>query len=175
MPNPTLGRVDPQVEVDRLQAPLSVRDVALRHMEQHLSRWGVVLPPAEPLVLDFGLEDFQHVGLVECWIANEVSSGYCGKYLFLADAQRCPEHYHEGKHETFFIVRGTAQMVVDGRPQSLDAGAVLPMPPRCVHGFSGAGPVLILEVSTPCLPADNHFTDPRVDAWLRRVTGNGQG
>ena len=71
------------------------------------------MPPSQRLVLDFGLGDFKGTGLIECWLANEVAAGYCGKYLFVFDRQTCPAHLHRKKHETFFIAKGRVRMVID--------------------------------------------------------------
>ena len=38
--------------------------------------------------------EFDRVGLIEFWIANEKEAGYCGKYLFAFDGQQCPAHSH---------------------------------------------------------------------------------
>jgi mannose-6-phosphate isomerase-like protein (cupin superfamily) len=114
------------------------------------------------LVLDFGLGDFAKTGLIEYWIANEVEAGYCAKYLFVFDGQTCPMHHHRGKMETFFVVKGTVRMSFDGREFEMSPGEVLPVPQGRPHSFTGAGPALLLEVSTPCLIDDNFFADPAI-------------
>lgn len=139
---------------------------ALATFYQQMEQWGLVAPPAKPFVLDFGLGQFDRVGLIESWIANETEAGYCGKYLFVLDGQQCPSHSHRVKHETFFSVRGRASMTVDGRSSTLEMGQVLPVAPGQVHCFQGDGNTLLLELSTPCLVSDNHFEDPRVRDWL---------
>ena len=115
------------------------------------------MPPVEPLVLDFGLNDFARIGLVEYWIANELQPGYCGKYLFVADGQACPMHHHRKKHETFFIIKGRVGMVCDCVEREMDEGDVLAVEPGKVHGFTGIGPALLLELSMPCKIDDNYF------------------
>ena len=127
-----------------------------------MNAWQAAIPPAEPLVLDFGLGDFKSTGLIEYWIANELEAGYCGKYLFVFDGQTCPTHHHKSKHETFFIMHGKVRMTCEGKARDLSAGDVLPMPPGVVHSFTGIGPALLLEVSTPCLTDDNYFEDSRI-------------
>ncbi len=57
---------------------------ALASFHRQAKEWGVALPRVTPLVLDFGLGEFEKTGLIELWIANEVKAGYCGKYLYLA-------------------------------------------------------------------------------------------
>jgi D-lyxose ketol-isomerase len=138
------------------------RTKALREFKKQLKEWNIVMPPHEPLVLDFGLDDFDNVGLIEYWIANEIEAGYCGKYLFVFDGQTCPMHSHKTKHETFFLVQGKARMSYDGSEFNMKPGACLPVPPGKVHSFTGRGPALLLEISKPCLVADNLFENPDI-------------
>ncbi len=127
-----------------------------------LRRWDVALPAVRPLVLDFGLGDFRHTGLIEFWIANEATAGYCGKYLFVFNGQHCPVHHHETKTETFFVVKGRVHMQCGPTEMTLEPGGVLRVAPGEPHGFSGLGPALLLELSTPCVIDDNVFADPRI-------------
>jgi D-lyxose ketol-isomerase len=41
-------------------------------------------------------------------------------------------------------------------------GDVLPVEPGRQHSFTGRGPALLLEVSTPCVVDDNDFADPAI-------------
>ncbi|MCX7428639.1 MAG: cupin domain-containing protein [Planctomycetia bacterium] len=132
-------------------------DAALAAMHAQLAAWGLTVPPVEPLVLDFGLDDFPRVGLIEYWLANEIEAGYCGKYLFVADGQTCPTHHHRRKHETFFVVKGRVEMTLDGAARALGEGELLAVPPGVAHRFTGVGPALLLELSMPCVIDDNYF------------------
>jgi mannose-6-phosphate isomerase-like protein (cupin superfamily) len=140
----------------------AVRKKALRLFYAQLKRWNLTMPPHEPLVLDFGLKDFFQTGLIECWVANEIEAGYCGKFLFLFGGQTCPTHRHNIKHETFFVVRGKVEMVVGNSPRIMRPGDCLTIPPRKKHHFIGAEPSLLLEVSKPCIVKDNIFHDPHI-------------
>ena len=122
-----------------------------------MQEWCITLPPVEPLVMDFNTGDFWSTGLIEYWIANELSAGYCGKYLFVFDGQTCPMHKHGEKHETFFVVKGNVDMKLDEKVQTMQEGDVLPVAPNQYHSFTGNGPVLLLELSKPCYIADNIF------------------
>jgi D-lyxose ketol-isomerase len=143
-------------------------EAALAAFRQQIEAWGIVMPPVEPLVLDFGLGQLPQTGLIEYWIANESEAGYCGKYLFVFDGQQCPAHSHRMKHETFFVVRGCLDVTLDGRRLTLHPGQVLPVQPGSVHSFQGAGNTLLLELSMPCEVRDNQFEDPRIMAWLNK-------
>jgi mannose-6-phosphate isomerase-like protein (cupin superfamily) len=131
--------------MDEIEAGLKIslsgpsRERALGLCGRQLAAWNVTMPAVEPLVLDFGLGEFEKTGLIEYWIANEIEAGYCGKWLFLFAGQTCPRHHHQTKLETFFIFRGTVRMQ-----------------------FEGVGPALLLEVSKPCVVADNYFADTRI-------------
>ena len=140
----------------------AARQKALRDFKTQLKTWQLVMPPHEPLVSDFGLGDFYRIGLIECWVANEIEAGYCGKLLFVFDGQTCPMHWHKTKHETFFIVRGNVEMGFDGAGRSMRPGDCLPVPPGKPHRFTGKGPALLLEVSKPCLVKDNVFENPAI-------------
>lgn len=137
-----------------------VREQALNAFHEQMQTWGIVLPPAAQLVLDFGLGTFDSVGLIESWIANELEAGYCGKYLYVSDSQSCPVHRHQRKHETFFVVEGCVRMSMNDHECVLSRGDVQPVPPGVWHGFQGDGPALLLELSMPCVIADNVFANP---------------
>lgn len=140
----------------------AAREAALAAFRRQIDAWSVAMPPVEPLVLDFGLGDFADIGLIEYWIANEAAAGYCGKYLFVFDGQRCPRHGHRIKHETFFVVKGRVRMECGQRVVEMGAGDVLPVAPGALHSFTGLGPALLLELSTPCEIDDNVFENPRI-------------
>lgn len=157
--------------VDRLQAPEPERSRRLAACLAQLERWGVAPPPEPPLVLDFGLGEPERFGLVEFWIANEMAAGYCGKYMFLLPGQRCPEHRHRVKHETFFLLHGRVDVTLGDERHDLAPGGTLAVPTEVMHGFGASEPSLLLELSMPCDVSDNLFRDERINRWLREALG----
>jgi len=149
-------------KVRKVELPEPLAGQALAEFAMQLRSWDLVMPVVKPLVLDFGLGDFHRVGLIEYWIANEVKGGYCGKFMFLFDRQTCPRHHHREKLETFFIVKGVVEMDYIGKVWEMKPGDVLLVECGKPHQFRGIGPALILEVSKPCIVADNHFADQRI-------------
>ena len=151
---------------DELDFPFQVlgerRSQALESCLNKIRDWGLIMPDVEPLALDFGLGRFEEIGEIEFWVANEEDVGYCGKFLFVADGQTCPYHRHGRKHETFFVMKGTVRMVVDGEMKMLHEGDILVMPPGQRHSFTGVGPALLLEVSMPSMRLDNFFADKAI-------------
>ena len=140
----------------------SEAEAIVKRIREKTIEWGVALPPVEPLLFDFGLGDFDTIGETEFWIANEEMQGYCGKYMFLFAGQRCPEHMHKEKHETFFIVKGDVEMTVAGDTFIMHPGDVLPLKTSALHTFKAVTDCFILEISKPSVIADNYFSDPRL-------------
>ena len=141
---------------------------AMQAFRRRMRAWKMTAPAVEPLILDFGLGDFESVGLIECWIANELREGYCGKFLFVFDGQSCPMHHHKEKHETFLLMHGKVRMTCGQKTWEMSPGEVLPVAPGTVHGFTGIGAALLLEVSRPCTSEDNYFEDVRLAAKPKR-------
>ncbi len=135
---------------------------ALEAFKRQMKQWGVTMPTVEPLVLDLGLNDFKKTGLIECWIANETEAGYCGKYLFVFDGQTCPLHRHKEKIETFFIVKGSVIMTCGDKNFQMKPGDILRVDRWTYHSFTGKGPALLLELSTPCIIDDNYFENSNI-------------
>ena len=140
----------------------AVRDEAMAAFTRQIDQWELAMPPAEAIVWDFGLGDFYDNGIIECWIANEVAAGYCGKFLFVFDGQTCPMHYHRQKVETFFVVKGTLRMDLADETREMSPGDVLLMDVNQDHSFTGIGPALLLEVSRPCIVDDNYFRNTKI-------------
>ncbi len=130
------------------------------------------MPNVEPLVLDFGLGNFQKIGEIEFWIANENDAGYCGKFLFVNKGQTCPKHMHAEKLETFYIVKGRVKMFYDGEEYEMAAGDVLRVEVGKLHSFFGIESSLLLEVSKPSIITDNYFenTDIPIGGNYKRKT-----
>ncbi len=140
----------------------NARRIALRRCRHDIAAWGLKMPKARPLVLDFGLGEFEKTGETEFWVANETTAGYCGKFLFVFDGQTCPYHHHRIKHETFFVLKGTVKMKINGTTRLMKEGQLLRMPPQMNHSFTGVGHALLLEVSQPSVRGDNFFRDKRI-------------
>ncbi len=140
----------------------SAAEQALADFQRQIREWNIAMPHVTPLVLDFGLGDFERFGLIEYWIANEVGAGYCGKFLYVHDGQTCPLHHHREKMETFFILKGRVRMTFEETSREMNEGETLPVPQCKMHSFTGIGPALLLEISKPCRVDDNYFHDRRI-------------
>lgn len=134
----------------------------LDRVYSRISEWGLKMPNVEPLVLDFGLGDFEKCGDIEFWIANEEEAGYCGKFLFFFEGQFCPEHMHKTKTETFFIVKGTIDLLYDGKKHFMKSGDGIRFDTEKKHSFTAIEDSLVLEISKPSIISDNYFSDRKI-------------
>ncbi len=139
------------------------REKALADAGAVIGAWGLAMPSQRTLAIHFGLGRFSEIGEIEYWIANDEEKGYCGKFLFLFDGQRCPSHHHAIKDETFFIVKGVVEMTADGATFTMREGDTFKMLPGVEHTFRAvSGPSFVLEVSQPSIRNDNFFADKAI-------------
>ncbi|MCS7180976.1 MAG: cupin domain-containing protein [bacterium] len=149
--------------VNRLEVKDKERKEILKKAKEIIKKWELKMSNSFlPLVLDFGYNDFKNIGHIEYLIANEIKEGYCGKFIFMFSGQRCPEHFHKKKHETFLVLKGKVLMEVDGKKIILKEGDVLPMDRNISHTFKALKNSLIIEVSQPSIKNDNFFKDKKI-------------
>jgi mannose-6-phosphate isomerase-like protein (cupin superfamily) len=148
--------------IDKIYVSDNKKKNALKAFHEQMQAWGLKPPPVEPFILDFSLGEYENYGLIECWIANEIEAGYCGKYIFLFDGQTCPIHKHKEKHETFFLVKGAIRVIYKGETIELEEGDVLPVETDNYHSFTGIGAALVLVISMPCVAEDNYFKNTNI-------------
>lgn len=141
-------------------------------------------------IADFGLEQFEQVGLSIVTFIN--TERCCAKEMVLLPGQSCPEHRHPaiselnypGKEETFRCRYGTVYLYVEGEPSSniscklpetgnehysvfrgivLREGEQYTIEPNTRHWFQG-GPegAVVSEFSTKSLDEYDIFTDPNI-------------
>jgi N-acetylneuraminate synthase len=120
-----------------------------------------------PLSVDFqteyshhyGIEHFRHVGTVLMTIINRA---YAKKILVQLPGQRHPAHFHKLKEESFHVLWGELDVVLDGRPRRLLPGDVLTVLPGVWHEFSSETGCVFEELSTTALTDDSFYRDPEI-------------
>jgi len=111
-------------------------------------------------IADFGLGRYENTGLGLVVRVNEPE--YCSKWLTLLPGQECPAHYHKLKKETFLVLHGEVEMVIEGQTVPLTPGDCHTLPPGTRHSFRSACGAVIEEVSTHDENADSYFDDPNI-------------
>jgi len=120
-----------------------------------------------PLSVDFqteyshhyGIEHFRDVGTVLMTIINRA---YAKKILVQLPGQRHPAHFHKLKEESFHVLWGELDVVLDGRSRHLQPGDVLTVLPGVWHEFSSETGCVFEELSTTALTDDSFYRDPEI-------------
>lgn len=158
---------------------------ALRYYE----KGGIILSDSEKQrieVVDFGLNDVEHIGLEILTYVN--TERVCAKEMVLFPHQTCPEHKHvstngqPGKEETFRCRYGKVYLYVAGNGKKEDVEVPLPksdvtvfhqiilnpgdqytIMPETLHWFTaGDDGAVISEFSTRSTDETDVFTDKRL-------------
>jgi len=150
---------DAVVEPDRIHERIlkdAVHDVKAMLAHAHV-----------PLSVDFqteyshhyGIEHFRRVGTVLMTIINRA---YAKKILVQLPGQRHPAHFHKLKEETFHVLHGELDVILDGRERHLLPGDVLTVLPGVWHEFSSSTGCVFEELSTTALNDDSFYRDPEI-------------
>ncbi len=109
----------------------------------------------------YGLDNFYKTGL--CMI-TQFNSGYCKKFLFLFPKQIHPTQFHKIKKESFFILMGKIQLIIDKRKYILKKGDMITIQPKQKHFFkdiSSSGSI-IEEISSESIKSDSYYVDQKI-------------
>lgn len=168
-----------------------VRQARARAAEM-LASAGIAITSAERAnieVVDFGLDDLEHLGLELVVYVN--TERVCAKELVMFPHQTCAEHRHPpyegtpGKEETFRVRTGIVYLHVEGdeptvepkahpvraergvytakREIVLHPGEQFTVPPNTRHWFqSGPEGAVVSEFSTQSRDELDIFTDPEI-------------
>ena len=129
----------------------------------------VVVPGSADLEIShhYGLDRFEEVGLT---LVTVVNRDYCKKLLVTLPGQLHPEQYHEQKEETFHVLYGEVELILDGVSNTLRPGDVMTVEPGVRHAFTSQTGSVIEEISTTHFKQDSFYTDPAIMQNKQRKT-----
>jgi N-acetylneuraminate synthase len=107
----------------------------------------------------YGLERFREFG---CVIVDVINRQYCKKILIMLPRQKHPYHYHARKEETFQLLSGDLEIVLDGRKARLMVGDTFLVPVNGWHKFHTLDGAIVEEVSTTHVDDDSFYEDERI-------------
>ena len=107
----------------------------------------------------YGMQHFRQTGAI---IINVINREYCKKLIIVLPGQKHPTHMHKIKEETFQVLYGDLEVVIDGKEKRLKAGDIQTVLRGSEHSFSSEKGAVFEEISTTHVKNDSYYTDPRI-------------
>lgn len=104
----------------------------------------------------YGFDRFFETGAV---IIDVVNRNYCKKLIIQFPNQKHPSHRHIEKEETFQVLSGSVDVLVNGDTYRLEAGQKQLVERGSYHSFSTQTGVIFEEVSTTSIKGDSEYED----------------
>jgi len=141
----------------------------VQQVKEFLKQSNVVVPGRADLEIShhYGLDRFEEVGLTMITVVNRE---YCKKLLVTLPGQFHPEQYHEQKEETFHVLHGEVELILDGKSEAHGPGDVVTVEPGTRHAFRSEKGCIIEEISTTHFKHDSFYTDPSIMQNKQRKT-----
>ena len=134
-----------------------------------LKKGNVVFPGKASLEIShhYGIDRFYEYGITMVTVVNRA---YCKKLIILFPNQKHPEQYHDKKEETFVVLHGTIQLVLDGEAHGCSTGDVVTVQAGVKHAFSSPDGAIIEEISSTHYCDDSFYTDETIMGNPHRKT-----
>ncbi len=132
----------------------------------------------------YGLKRFREFGAV---IITCINRTYAKKLVVLLPRQKHPYHFHKKKEETFQLLSGDIEIVLNGEKHRLQPGDTFLVKPNSWHKFHTLDGCIFEEVSSTHYNDDSFYEDPsiakmtreerktNVDNWKSYLTFNHEG
>lgn len=107
----------------------------------------------------YGLERFREFG---CVLIDCVNRAYCKKLIVMLPRQKHPYHYHAKKEETFQLLHGDMEIVMEGHKTKLSHGDTFLVMPGQWHKFHTLDGAIVEEISTTHYNNDSFYQDEQI-------------
>lgn len=106
----------------------------------------------------------QHVRQFGAALVNVINRQYCKKLVLMLPGQQHPAHCHKIKEETFQLLWGDIEIVVNGNKRVyLKPGETLLIEPGTMHSFNSAVGAILEEISTTYTREDSVYEDEEIN------------
>jgi N-acetylneuraminate synthase len=114
----------------------------------------------------YGVDRFAEAGctLVQCF-----NREYAKKIIIQPPHQWNPAHYHKKKDETFQVLTGQLEVMVDERRKVLEPGDSLWIPRGVLHSFGTKTGAIFEEISTTHYNNDSFYADKAIASLPREA------
>lgn len=107
----------------------------------------------------YGINQFRRIGAI---IISIINREYCKKLIVVLPGQRHPLHFHKIKEETFQLLYGDLECVVDGTVFHMKPGDIQTVLRNAKHAFSSKGGAVFEEISTTHVKGDSYYEDTQI-------------
>ncbi len=107
----------------------------------------------------YGMERFRKTGAI---IISFFNREYCKKLIILLTGQSHPTHAHEKKEETFQVLYGELDLVLDGQQQLMRPGDIQLVRRGQLHSFATRTGCVFEEISTTHIKGDSIYEDDEI-------------
>lgn len=107
----------------------------------------------------YGMKHFRQTGAL---IINIINREYCKKLIVVLPGQKHPMHAHKVKEETFQLLYGDLEVVLNGETKQMKPGDMQTVLRGDKHAFSSKGGAIFEEISTTHVKSDSYYDDPAI-------------
>ena len=108
----------------------------------------------------YSLQEFGKFGAI---IISKINRDYCKKIIVMIPNQSHPNHRHLIKEESFELLYGDCELVLNGRRITLNKGEPILINTKVDHSFSTNLGCVVEEISTTHIKGDSIYQDPKIN------------
>lgn len=112
----------------------------------------------------YGLGRFREMGAILVTCYNEE---YAKKLVIQLPRQKHPYHYHKLKKESFQLLWGDMEIVIEGTSTDMKLGQIVTVERGQWHKFSTMHGAVVEEISTMSIGSDSYYEDPVISELER--------
>lgn len=106
-----------------------------------------------------GIQQFRRTGAA---IVEVVNRSYCKKLILVLPGQSHPAHMHKVKEETFQLLWGDLEVILENQVVRMKPGDTMLVEPGRMHAFRSSGGAIFEEVSSTHRRNDSFYEDERI-------------
>lgn len=114
----------------------------------------------------YGLERFREMGAILITCHNDE---YAKKLVVQLPRQKHPYHFHKLKKESFQLLWGDMEIVIEGNPIQMELGQIVTVERGKWHKFSTMHGAVVEEISTVSIGSDSYYEDPAISELERSM------
>ncbi|ABB50400.1 N-acetylneuraminate synthase [Prochlorococcus marinus str. MIT 9312] len=108
----------------------------------------------------YGIEKLNKYG---CCLINIINRSYCKKLIIMTEGQNHPTQFHDVKEETFRVLHGELELILDGQKKIIKCGEEALVRSGVKHSFRAITDCIIEELSTTSIADDSIYEDTKIN------------